>query len=78
MKHTGIRGRATVAVMALTSMPGAMDAMAQGSSIAGVACQVSFVEGNAENGKPNYVATANRAEFAFLAPMDARGDAVSL
>jgi hypothetical protein len=63
----------------LASGLGATSAMAQaGNSIAAVACEVSYTEGTFENGKPNYVATANRGEFAFLAPMAAVSDQVSL
>lgn len=58
---------------------GASGAIAQGgNSIAGAACQVSYTEGDFENRKPNYAATADGASFAFLAPMKAVAEGVEL
>lgn len=49
---------------------GATTVLAQGErSIAGVDCTVTYADGNFDNRKPNYSAMANRAAFAFLAPM---------
>jgi hypothetical protein len=74
-------GRVVMAALAgaVLWMGGPAAAVAQGgNSIAGVACQVAYTDGNAENRDPNYVATADRAEFAFLAPMAAAGDGAML
>lgn len=81
MKGSRRRGCVMAPIMAgvLVWSLAATTALAQGgSSIAGVACQVSFMDGNFENRLPNYVATADRAEFAFLAPMTATREEVSL
>lgn len=81
MKRSKLRGclAAPLITAMMAYLVAGAPALAEGeSSIAGVACQVSFTEGNAENGKPNYVATADRAEFAFLAPMKVIHEGVSL
>lgn len=81
MMYSGLRSCAMAGIMAgvMVSLFGATGAMAQGgNSIAGVPCEVTYGEGNFENGKPNYRASAERATFAFLAPMKAVGEGTML
>lgn len=81
MQRVSRYGRVASAILAGAALWLACSAagMAQGgNSIAAVACQVSYTDGNFQNLKPNYVATANRAEFSFLAPMTAVGEGAML
>lgn len=80
MRHSNMRRRVVAALAAggLASLAGAARARAQGTSIAGVACEVVSTTGDLENRQPNFRATAARAEFAYLAPMQAIGDSITL
>jgi hypothetical protein len=60
--------------MGLGSLAGTGRASAQTQ----VPCTVSDTTGTIENGRPNFLATADNAEFAFLAPMEALAEEVVL
>lgn len=72
--NTRRRVLAAMAATGLSSVAG----IGRASAGEPIPCQVSDTTGTLENGKPNYRATANRAEFVFLVKMTSLAEEVVL
>ena len=69
---------AALTAAGIIALAGSGLAVAQSStSIAAVPCTVTAASGTLDNFEPNFSATANRAEFAFLVRVEAIGDEVT-
>lgn len=80
MEHSPARRQLLVGLAAscVFALGGSGLAVGQSStSIAAVPCTVTATSGALDNFEPNFSATANRAEFAFLARVEATGDEVT-
>ena len=80
MGHSPARRQllAGLAAVGIFALAGSGLAFAQSStSIAAVPCTVKATSGALDNFEPNFAATADRAEFAFLAHVKAIGDEVT-
>gem|GEM_PF-6927330 len=81
MKYSNSRRRlmAAMAAMGVGTLAGLRGAKAQETAAEQVVpCVESSYLGNVQNGLSNYAARADSADFAFLAPMTAQGDGITL